>query len=79
MVLTLLNFLLCFFIIALCASVSSGQTSCSQHPPGTLTRLSLAQPNKGSENSRGQRETHPTAPSMQVHWCLQLGWKVSPF
>lgn len=78
----LLSFL-CFFLFFFTSELSffafSRQMSCSQHCPGTLTRLGFAQPNLVTVSSCGQRETHPTAPSMQVHWCLQFGRKISPF
>lgn len=60
-------------------SLLSSHTHSSQHWPATLTSLGLAQPKLGRESSCGHRGTHPTAPSMHVHWCLQLGWKLSPF
>lgn len=60
-------------------SLVSSHTHSSQHWPGTLTSLGLAQPRLGRESSCGHSGTHPTAPSMHVHWCLQLGWKLSPF
>lgn len=60
-------------------SLSSSHTHSSQHWPATLTSLGLAQPRLGRESSCGHSGTHPTAPSMHVHWCLQLGWKLSPF
>lgn len=60
-------------------SLPSSHTHSSQHWPATLTSLGLAQPRLGRESSCGHRGTHPTAPSMHVHWCLQLGWKLSPF
>lgn len=75
---TLLSFL-CFFICFFTTRVSSGHSSWSQHPPGTLTRFGFAQPSLGRMTTWGQRETQPTAPSMQVHWCLQFGRKFSPF
>ncbi|KAK6310876.1 hypothetical protein J4Q44_G00189310, partial [Coregonus suidteri] len=58
---------------------SSGQTSSSQQRPGTLTGLCSAQPSLGRESCWGHRDTHPKAPSMHVHWCLQLALKLSPF
>lgn len=61
------------------ASLLSSQTHSSQHCPGTLTSLGLGQPRLGRESSCGQSGMQPTAPSMHVHWCLQLGWKLSPF
>lgn len=60
-------------------SLLSSHTHSSQHWPATLTSLGLAQPKLGRESSCGHSGTHPTAPSMHVHWCLQLGWKLSPF
>lgn len=75
---TLLSFR-CFFICFFTTRVSSGHSSWSQHPPGTLTRFGFAQPSLGRMTTWGQRETQPTAPSMQVHWCLQFGRKFSPF
>lgn len=60
-------------------SLPSSHTHSSQHWPATLTSLGFAQPKLGSESSCGHSGTHPTAPSMHVHWCLQLGWKLSPF
>lgn len=60
-------------------SLVSSQTHSSQHWPGTLTSLGLAQPRLGRDSSWGHSGTQPTAPSMHVHWCLQLGWKLSPF
>lgn len=61
------------------ASLLSSQTHSSQHCPGTLTSLGLGQPRLGRESSCGQSGMQPTAPSMHVHWCLQFGWKLSPF
>lgn len=75
---TLLSFL-CFVMCFFTARVSLGHTSWSQHPSGTLTRFGFAQSSLGRMTTRGQRETQPTAPSMQVHWCLQFGRKFSPF
>lgn len=69
---------MCLFTTVL-SSLLFGQISCLQHRPGTLTRLGNAQPSLDSISSCGQKETHPTAPSMQVHWCLQFGRKISPF
>lgn len=60
-------------------SLLSSQTHSSQHCPGTLTSLGLGQPRLGRESSWGQSGMQPTAPSMHVHWCLQFGWKLSPF
>lgn len=57
----------------------SSHTHSSQHWPATLTNRGFAQPRLGRESSCGHSGTHPTAPSMHVHWCLQLGWKLSPF
>lgn len=77
--LSLLFFFLFFFSAENCGLFWSVQTSCSQHRLATFTLLVLKQPGLGSRSSREQRGTHPTAPSMQVHWCLQFGRKISPF
>ena len=66
------------FSIGLVALPSS-HTHSSQHWPATLTSLGLAQPRLGRESSCGHSGMQPTAPSIHVHWCLQLGWKLSPF
>lgn len=53
-------------------------THSSQHFPGTLTRLGMGQSGLGSRMFMEQSGTHPTAPSRQVHWYLQLLWNISP-
>lgn len=61
------------------ASLPSAHSHSSQHRPGTFTSRGFAQPRLGRESSCGHSGMQPTAPSMHVHWCLQLGWKLSPF
>ena len=58
--------------------LSSSQTHSSQQWPGSLARRGLEQCQPGRGTACGQRGMQPTTPSMQLHWCSQLGWKSSP-
>ena len=58
--------------------LSSSHAHSSQHRPSSLSSRGLGQCQVGRGTCWGQRGMQPTTPSIQVHWCWQLGWKSSP-
>lgn len=57
--------------------LGSSQIHCSQHCPGTLTRLGLWHQTRGGCDSV-HSDTQPMAPFTHTHWYLQLGLKLCP-
>lgn len=55
------------------------QSTLKQHCPGILTSRGYGQDGDAGGSLLLQRGAHPTAPSMQVHWCLHPARKLSPF
>lgn len=58
--------------------LSSSHSHSSQQRPGGVSRRGLAQCLRGRGMLCGHSGIQPTTPSIQLHWCSQLGWKSSP-
>lgn len=55
------------------------QSTLKQHCPGILVSCGYGQEGEAGGSLLVHSGAQPTAPSMQLHWCLQPARKVSPF